>query len=219
MQLLIIENNPILEENFTNQLSFDKKINFSYYSNINIIKEIIPKKEFDFIIVSSLLPEFSSYNVIEEIFNKTSKEKIIQILEKINDKKHKLSKLCFKKPININKILSSILKYQDSNKQKDKKNIHFKNGIIFNRRNRQLIFKYNSTNIRLTEKESDIIHYLNIENKFINKTNLLKIVWGFNERVKTRTLETHIYRLRKKIKNKFGIKKFIIVDKNFYKLN
>ena len=51
MQLLIIENNPILEENFTNQLSFDKKINFSYYSNINIIKEIIPKKEFDFIIV------------------------------------------------------------------------------------------------------------------------------------------------------------------------
>ena len=219
MQLLIIENNQILEENFTNQLSFDKKINFSYYSNINIIKEIIPKKEFDFIIVSSLLPEFSSYNVIEEIFNKTSKEKIIQILEKINDKKHKLSKLCFKKPININKILSSILKYQDSNKQKDKKNIHFKNGIIFNRRNRQLIFKYNSTNIRLTEKESDIIHYLNIENKFINKTNLLKIVWGFNERVKTRTLETHIYRLRKKIKNKFGIKKFIIVDKNFYKLN
>ena len=50
MQLLIIENNPILEENFTNQLSFDKKINFSYYSNINIIKEIILKKEFDFII-------------------------------------------------------------------------------------------------------------------------------------------------------------------------
>ena len=219
MQLLIIENNPILEENSTNQLSFDKKINFSYYSNINIIKEIIPKKGFDFIIVSSLLPEFSSYNVIEEIFNKTSKEKIIQILEKINDKKHKLSKLCFKKPININKILSSILKYQDSNKQKDKKNIHFKNGIIFNRRNRQLIFKYNSTNIRLTEKESDIIHYLNIENKFINKTNLLKIVWGFNERVKTRTLETHIYRLRKKIKNKFVIKKFIIVYKNFYKIN
>ena len=219
MQLLIIENNPILEENFTNQLSFDKKINFSYYSNINIIKEIIPKKEFDFIIVSSLLPEFSSYNVIEEIFNKTSKEKIIQILEKINDKKHKLPKLCFKKPININKVLSSILKYQDSNKQKDKKNIHFKNGIIFNRRNRQLIFKYNSTNIRLTEKESDIIHYLNIENKFINKTNLLKIVWGFNERVKTRTLETHIYRLRKKIKNKFGIEKFIIVDKSFYKIN
>ena len=219
MQLLIIENNPILEENFTNQLSFDKKINFSYYSNINIIKEIIPKKEFDFIIVSSLLPEFSSYNVIEEIFNKTSKEKIIQILEKINDKKHKLSKLCFKKPININKILSSILKYQNKNQYKNKKRIHFKNGLIFNRRSRELTFEHNSNNIRLTEKESDIIHCLSVEKKFIKKVNLLKIVWGFNEKVKTRTLETHIYRLRKKIKNKFGIKVFIVVDKNSYKLN
>ena len=219
MQLLIIENNPILEENFTNQLSFDKKINFSYYSNINIIKEIIPKKEFDFIIVSSLLPEFSSYNVIEEIFNKTSKEKIIQILEKINDKKHKLSKLCFKKPININKVLSSILKYQNKNQYKNKKRIHFKNGLIFNRRTRELTFKHNSNNIMLTEKESDIIHCLSVEKKFIKKVNLLKIVWGFNEKVKTRTLETHIYRLRKKIKNKFGIKDFIVVDKNSYKLN
>ena len=97
MQLLIIENNPILEENFTNQLSFDKKINFSYYSNINIIKEIIPKKEFDFIIVSSLLPEFSSYNVIEEIFNKTSKEKIEEQLKKVSNFLH-VDELLNRKP-------------------------------------------------------------------------------------------------------------------------
>ena len=218
MQLLIIENNPLLEENFTNQLIFDKKINFSYCSNIKVIKRITSKKNFDFIIVSSLLPEFSSYNVIEEIFSKTSKKKIIQILEKINDRKHKLSKLCFKKPININKILSYILKDRGSDKNKDKKNIYLKKGLIFNKRNRQLILKHNSTNIRLTEKESDIIHYLNLEKKFISKRNLLKNIWGFNEGVKTRTLETHIYRLRKKIKNKFGIKSFISAKKNFYKL-
>ena len=107
----------------------------------------------------------------------------------------------------------------DKNQYKNNKRIHFKNGLIFNRRSRELTFEHNSNNIRLTEKESDIIHCLSVEKKFIKKVNLLKIVWGFNERVKTRTLETHIYRLRKKIKNKFGIKKFIIVDKNFYKLN
>ena len=127
--------------------------------------------------------------------------------------------MCFKKPININKILSSILKYQNKNQYKNKKRIHFKNGLIFNRRSRELTFEHNSNNIRLTEKESDIIHCLSVEKKFIKKVNLLKIVWGFNEKVKTRTLETHIYRLRKKIKNKFGIKDFIVVDKNSYKLN
>ena len=121
MQLLIIENNSILEENFSNQLYFDKKINFSYSSNVNTVKIILLKKKFDFIIVSSLLPKFSSFNVIDQIFSDKPKKKIIQILEKTNDTRHKLSKLCFKKPININKILSSILKYQDSNKQKDKK--------------------------------------------------------------------------------------------------
>ena len=219
MQLLIIENNSILEENFSNQLYFDKKINFSYSSNVNTVKIILLKKKFDFIIVSSLLPKFSSFNVIDQIFSDKPKKKIIQILEKTNDTRHKLSKLCFKKPININKIFSSILKYQNKNQYKNKKRIHFKNGLIFNRRSRELTFEHNSNNIRLTEKESDIIHCLSVEKKFIKKVNLLKIVWGFNEKVKTRTLETHIYRLRKKIKNKFGIKDFIVVDKNSYKLN
>ena len=218
MQLLIIENNSIFEENFSNQLYFDKKINFLYSSNINTVKIILLKKKFDFIIVSSLLPKFSSFNVIDKIFSDKPKKKIIQILEKTNDTRHKLSKLCFRKPININKILSSILKYQNKNQYKNKKRIRFKNGLIFNKRNRELTFEYNSNNIRLTEKESDIIHYLNLEKKFISKRNLLKNIWGFNEGVKTRTLETHIYRLRKKIKNKFGIKSFISAKKNFYKL-
>ena len=45
MQLLIIENNSILEENFSNQLYFDKKINFSYSSNVNTVKIILLKKK------------------------------------------------------------------------------------------------------------------------------------------------------------------------------
>ena len=51
-----------------------------------------------------------------------------------------------------------------------------------------------------------------------HKKDLLKNIWGFNSKVKTRTLETHIYRLRKKITKNFGIKKFISVKDNSYKL-
>ena len=57
-----------------------------------------------------------------------------------------------------------------------------------------------------------------MEKKFIKKQVLLENIWGFNSKVKTRTLETHIYRLRKKINKNFGIKKFIIVKDSFYKL-
>ena len=56
------------------------------------------------------------------------------------------------------------------------------------------------------------------DSKFIKKTDLLENIWGFNSKVKTRTLETHIYRLRKKINKNFGIKRFISVKNNSYKL-
>ena len=62
------------------------------------------------------------------------------------------------------------------------------------------------------------MEFLIKERKFIKKTDLLENIWGFNSKVKTRTLETHIYRLRKKINKNFGIKRFISVKNNSYKL-
>ena len=132
---------------------------------------------------------------------------------------HKLSKYCFKKPVNINEIISVFFKYQNKRKISERKNINFSNGILYNIRNRQLKFKHNNSYVRLTEKESDIINFLSKGKKYSSKKSILKMVWGFNEKVKTRTLETHIYRLRKKIKKKFGITKFIVANKNSYKLN
>ena len=70
----------------------------------------------------------------------------------------------------------------------------------------------------LTEKECEILEYLISKKKFIKKSDLLKNVWGFNSKVKTRTLETHIYRLRKKIKTNFGVKAFISSNNNSYKM-
>ena len=54
--------------------------------------------------------------------------------------------------------------------------------------------------------------------QYIKKKDLLENIWGFNSKVKTRTLETHIYRLRKKINKNFGVNKFINVKDNSYKL-
>ena len=70
--------------------------------------------------------------------------------------------------------------------------------------------------LKLTEKEIEIILYL-IENK--NKHSVLdlqKNIWGYAVDMETHTVETHIYRLRKKISNLFKDKNFIISDKNGY---
>ena len=44
-------------------------------------------------------------------------------------------------------------------------------------------------------------------------------VWGYNSELETHTVETHVYRLRKKINDKFCDNEFIISDKNGYFLN
>lgn len=75
--------------------------------------------------------------------------------------------------------------------------------------------------VSLTDKEIDIIDFL-MENKCSakSKQDLLKNVWGFGENVNTHTLETYIYRLRKKLeKDSANPKILTTVNDNEYKLN
>tara|TARA_B110000259_G_C13983315_1_gene389475 strand:+ start:60 stop:647 length:588 start_codon:yes stop_codon:yes gene_type:complete len=70
--------------------------------------------------------------------------------------------------------------------------------------------------LRLTEKEIEIILYLNETKKKHNVSDLQKNIWGYSPDMETHTVETHIYRLRKKISNKFNDKNFILSHKNGY---
>ena len=216
MNLLIVENNFLLKENFF-QHELKNKFNISFSSSIINIKKNILKKNFDFIIVSSLIPKLNSFDVITNIFKTKPKIKIIQILEKTNDQKHSFSSFYLKKPFMINKLLS-ILSKSKRKKSENRKKYNLKNGLIFKKLQRKLINESKKIELGLTEKECDILEFLIKERKFIKKTDLLENIWGFNSKVKTRTLETHIYRLRKKINKNFGIKRFISVKNNSYKL-
>ena len=70
--------------------------------------------------------------------------------------------------------------------------------------------------LRLTEKEIEIILYLNDKKIKHNVEDLQKNIWGYVANMETHTVETHIYRLRKKISDLFKDEKFILSDKNGY---
>ena len=74
----------------------------------------------------------------------------------------------------------------------------------------------NKVNIKLTEKEIEIILYLNSSKIKHNVLDLQKNIWKYSEDLETHTVETHIYRLRKKIDDKFSDKNFIISHKDGY---
>ena len=70
--------------------------------------------------------------------------------------------------------------------------------------------------LKLTEKEIQIILYLS-ENKKKNQVlDLQKNIWSYSSDMETHTVETHIYRLRKKISDKFKDENFILSHKNGY---
>ena len=109
-------------------------------------------------------------------------------------------------PLNIEKILELInvnfLKNKFS-RQSDIQIGDFK--INMNSR----ILSYENKELSLTEKEAEIIIFLNNSGVPVNINKLQENVWGYKNKLETHTVETHIYRLRKKIKETFDNDSFI----------
>ena len=81
--------------------------------------------------------------------------------------------------------------------------------------NSKFFFKDN-IRLKLTEKEIEIILYLNETKTKHSVLDLQKNIWGYSSDMETHTVETHIYRLRKKISNKFNDENFILSHQNAY---
>jgi len=77
-------------------------------------------------------------------------------------------------------------------------------------------FSKSNLNLKLTEKEIEIILYLNNKKNKHDVADLQKNIWGYSPDLETHTVETHIYRLRKKISDLFKDKTFILSHKNGY---
>jgi len=82
---------------------------------------------------------------------------------------------------------------------------------------REIVSK-NQLKLKLTEKEINIILYLSNTEGTVKINELQKNVWGYQLDLETHTVETHIYRLRKKFLKIFDDKNFILSKKNGYEI-
>ena len=76
----------------------------------------------------------------------------------------------------------------------------------------------NSVRLKLTEKEINTITYLSKSNNPVSVDELQEKVWSYQSDIETHTVETHIYRLRKKILNTFKDNELIVSRKNGYQI-
>jgi len=102
-----------------------------------------------------------------------------------------------------------------SAKNEFKKNslIHL-NDYIIDKNERKI--KKNDTELQLSEKEINFLVLFSKSKKPITRNLVLKNVWNYSSKSETHTIETHIYRLRKKILKKFGDNNFIKNNKKGY---
>tara|TARA_Y100001970_G_C13832134_1_gene650260 strand:- start:96 stop:659 length:564 start_codon:yes stop_codon:yes gene_type:complete len=118
-------------------------------------------------------------------------------------------------PINIFKLVEKIniefLKIQFNSQSEVRIN-----NYIIDLNSREIFI--NNNKLKLTEKEINTIIYLSKSKKPVSINELQEKVWSYQSDIETHTVETHIYRLRKKIVNKFNDNEFIISKKNGYQI-
>tara|TARA_B100001057_G_scaffold500846_1_gene618250 strand:+ start:2786 stop:3391 length:606 start_codon:yes stop_codon:yes gene_type:complete len=110
----------------------------------------------------------------------------------------------------INTIVEESLAKQVFNKNSS---IKIKKYLL-DKNEKKLIYKNNF--LILTEKEIQLLELLLSYNKPITKKKILSNVWHYSTEADTHTVETHIYRLRKKINDKFSDENFILNSKEGY---
>ncbi|MDC0054545.1 winged helix-turn-helix domain-containing protein [Candidatus Pelagibacter sp.] len=174
----------------------------------NILNEL--KNHLDFVIhlivKKDELLEFKktntgSYLILTNSENELKEEKSQLILNKFPDTIHSI----------IEKININLLKHKYS----EQSDILIGNySIDINSR----LIKKNYENLKLTEREIEIILFLQNSKEPQSIEKLQKEVWGHSFDLETHTVETHIYRLRKKISEKFNDSSFINSTKKGYKI-
>ena len=179
---------------------------FNFKSLYVILKEL--EEHLNFKILESL----NIKNLNDKV--KNSKNYLIIAQKKLNNVSNQL--ILDNVPIRISKLIEKIniqsLKFQFNEKSE------FRIGRYKIDLNSRELISANNT-IKLTEKETNIIIYLSQSSDPVSIDQLQFNVWGYQSKLETHTVETHIYRLRKKILKQFNDKNFILSDKNGYKIN
>ena len=120
-----------------------------------------------------------------------------------------------KYPIDIQKFIEIINIQFLKNKFNQQNNVKAgKYSINLNSR----VMQFDQISLQLTEKEMKIVTFLNNSQGPVTINKLQSEVWGYKSKLETHTVETHVYRLRKKVEKIFNDKSFIISLKNGYKI-
>lgn len=218
-KILLVNSDRDLSEALIYQLSLNDKYQIIESGGDNVFTQI--NNSFNIVIINSQPSKLHGHNLTKKLRTGGFKNPIIMLITQ-SDASNVDNKLTIEaneyiiKPFKYPALLKSIeLQLQQFGKTEDAQ--HNIGSYIFKPNSKVLESKNKS--IRLTEKENDILKFLYQNLKtIVSREILLHEVWGYNSKVTTHTLETHIYRLRQKIEIDPANACFLITETGGYRL-
>ena len=201
-------------------------INIACFCNKNFSNALVELETFlGFnLILCENLNQLKNKNINAVIFDNENTKKISSLNIKIPkiyiQKKNKINiektpEVIIKLPLNILQFNQEIINVCKKFEFNNNSMINIKNYILDKN---ERILKKNNIFLKITEKEIDFIEILNSSTKPLSRDFILKNIWNYSTDTDTHTVETHIYRLRQKIKDKFKDSNFIKNSKKGYSL-
>ena len=219
-KILLVNSDRDLSEALIYQLSLNDKYQIIESGEDNDVTKI-NNNSFNIVIINSQPSKLHGHNLTRKLRTGGFKNPIIMLIAQ-SDAPNVDNKLTIEaneyiiKPFKYPALLKSIeLQLQQFGKTED--TLHKIGSYVFKPNSKILESKNKS--IRLTEKENDILKFLYQNLKtIVSREILLHEVWGYNSKVTTHTLETHIYRLRQKIEFDPANASFLITETGGYRL-
>ena len=199
--IIIIEDDDILQKLLSFQILnfFDNNCNITLFKKKQI-DQILNQNKIDLLLVN-YLDVYNNLKFLREVEQKKTKN-IIIIFNNLDNRHENKNLINFKfvvKPFTLKNLFSIISEFFSDFALKETI-INLTPDLIFKPNKKFITNEKTKDFIYLTEKETKLLKFLfENKNKVILKKKLLHNVWDFNEGINTHTLETHIYRLKKKI--------------------
>ena len=221
--ILIVEDDEDLRDSLKDQLNLHDEFEVTTVGTASKGMELAKTDHFEVVLFDVALPDMDGREAVRLLRKSGFKTPIIMLTGRVVSDADQILSLDagandyvtkpFKFPVLLARIRAQLRQHEQSEAAVFAIGPHtFKSGS-------KLLLDERGHKIQLTEKETSILKYLYwAGERLISRETLLREVWGYNPRVTTHTLETHIYRLRQKIEKDPTKAELLVTESGGYKL-
>ena len=224
-RLLIVDDDSGLRELLGEQFAVNDAFTVETAATGAKALELAPASPFDAIILDAGLPDIGGLEVLRQLRQAGIRCPIVLLTEDGEDSEAQAAaslaagaSACVAKPFRLGALLTRVQAELRQHERSDESAVAI-GPYAFHAAVKTLIHEGTGARIRLTDKEAAILSYLHrAGDRVVSRSLLLEQVWGYNAHVTTHTLETHIYRLRRKIEPIAGEANLLITEAGGYRL-